>query len=515
MEFSPFNSNILAFSNFSNDNSSVMISSLREEKNGFNFTQMKYREHTKKVNFVNFNPVASNVMCSCSGNGELHVWDYKFLKPIKEYSIKDYPNTISWSPNGATIGISEKSKLFHILDPRIGKIILERQISDIFAAQRFSWIDNSSIAIIGWDIQSNKVLNILDIRKADKFSSSILIDKSNYPSHPFINPELKLIYSVEKEDCYIKVFDYSQGTLEKCLEYRCSEPNIFSVSLNRRYLDKNKLEIDRLVRYTKNKNIYYVSFTYKDIQNLDFDKLYPNEEAGKPQLTSDQWISGQNAELINKKIYKRGPTDNNNKIQSENSFKKNEQNPTNNKKNVDINIIAGQGSYQIRYKNSNLRNEDPKKPYLPKPSIKVDNQEMNVNECTNCNEMKITIKNLEADNKALNNKINESIKEYKNLSENYYKILDDNKEKKSSINELNIINDNHKIELNRIKRQNGELLNSNRNINEEKILKKQEQIKELEKNLQDFESKYKAKKELFNKLLNKIINFMNIIKLIK
>ena len=179
LEFSPFNSNILAFSNFSNDNSSVMISSLREEKNGFYFTQMKYREHTKKVNFVNFNPVASNVMCSCSGNGELHVWDYKFLKPIKEYSIKDYPNTISWSPNGATIGISEKSKLFHILDPRSGKIILERQISDIFAAQRFSWIDNSSIAIIGWDIQSNKVLNILDIRKADTFSSSILIDKSN------------------------------------------------------------------------------------------------------------------------------------------------------------------------------------------------------------------------------------------------------------------------------------------------------------------------------------------------
>ena len=106
MEFSPFNSNILAFSNFSNDNSSVIISSLREEKNRLNFTQMKYRGHTKKVNFVNFNPVASNVMCSCSGNGELHVWDYKFLKPIKEYSIKDYPNTISWSPNGATIGIT-------------------------------------------------------------------------------------------------------------------------------------------------------------------------------------------------------------------------------------------------------------------------------------------------------------------------------------------------------------------------------------------------------------------------
>ena len=102
-------------------------------------------------------------------------------------------------------------------------------------------------------------MSLLDIRKSDNFYSSIIVNKkanqSNI-SNIFVNPELKLIYSVEKDEYNVGVFDYSQGILVKSLDFLCSEPNNFSIALNRRYLDKDRLELDRLIRYTKNKNIF-------------------------------------------------------------------------------------------------------------------------------------------------------------------------------------------------------------------------------------------------------------------
>ena len=306
MEFSPFNSNILAYST---DNNSVVMTSIKEENNSYQFKSMSYKNHNKKVSFINFNPIASNVICSCTTHGELHVWDTAKLRSFVEYNEVKFPNSISWSPNGSVIGISSKDKNFNIYDPRNNNISFTTRISQKFSNDKFAWIDNNSIATIGWDIQSNKILSLLDIRKSDNFYSSIIVNKkanqSNI-SNIFVNPELKLIYSVEKDEYNVGVFDYSQGILVKSLDFRCSEPNNFSISLNRRYLDKDRLELDRLIRYTKNKKIFYVSFTFKNLQNIDFDGvIYPKEELGKPQLTSDQWIAGKNAEILKQKFYVR------------------------------------------------------------------------------------------------------------------------------------------------------------------------------------------------------------------
>ena len=42
------------------------------------------------------------------------------------------------------------------------------------------------------------------------------------------------------------------------------------------------------------------------MQNIDFDGvIYPKEELGKPQLTSDQWIAGKNTEILKQKFYVR------------------------------------------------------------------------------------------------------------------------------------------------------------------------------------------------------------------
>ena len=75
MEFSPFYSNVFSFSN---ENKKIYVAKITKEN------QIKsdfYDCHTNKVYFIDSNPSASNVICSSTSFGEIHIWDsIKFEK---------------------------------------------------------------------------------------------------------------------------------------------------------------------------------------------------------------------------------------------------------------------------------------------------------------------------------------------------------------------------------------------------------------------------------------------------
>ena len=122
LEFSPFDSNILAFSN---DNKSVNLTRINNEENKFGCQTFSYLKHTNEaISFVNFNPIALNIMCSCSLKGELHVWDSNKLENLFECNIQNNPFEISWNPDGSLIGISTKKKNSFIMILEIKKFLL-------------------------------------------------------------------------------------------------------------------------------------------------------------------------------------------------------------------------------------------------------------------------------------------------------------------------------------------------------------------------------------------------------
>ena len=66
MEFSPFENNILCFSN---ENNNIYMTKLIDDgKNAINIEASIYKGHEKKINSLNFNPIALNLMCSCTYN---------------------------------------------------------------------------------------------------------------------------------------------------------------------------------------------------------------------------------------------------------------------------------------------------------------------------------------------------------------------------------------------------------------------------------------------------------------
>ena len=223
MEFSPFDSNLLCFSN---DNSNVFLSKITyKTSNEIELNSKVYKGHEKKVNFINFNPIASNIMVSGTSYGDIHIWESNEFKTYFQFKLLYNPNTLLWSPNGDLLGITTKNKFLTIYDPRNRNAVFQDQISNNSLITKFAWLDNNSVATVSVNSDNKKVLSLLDIRKYNEnnnYFSELEINQYTTLTIPYVNPELKLIYCVGKEESTIKIFDYCTGSLKKNNEFKAS-----------------------------------------------------------------------------------------------------------------------------------------------------------------------------------------------------------------------------------------------------------------------------------------------------
>ena len=198
IEFSPFSSDLLAATY---DDCAVLLYKIPEGGLTENITKevQCYQKHQKKVPLVNFNPIASDVVCSGAFTGEIHVWNALKGETFCELKADDTPTCLSWSPNGVLVGATLKNKFMEIFDPRANKMIFKHQINEAFQSAKFTWVSNETFATTSWNKGGAKQLKLWDIRKVKEDLSSegeltgIQIDTSKTVSTPFTDRESKLI----------------------------------------------------------------------------------------------------------------------------------------------------------------------------------------------------------------------------------------------------------------------------------------------------------------------------------
>ena len=306
LEFSPFSSDLLAASF---DDGAVLLYKIPEGGITENITQevQIYNKHSKKVPFVTFNPIASDVICSAAFNGEIHVWNVIQGETVCELNAEDTPTWVNWSPNGVLIGATTKNKFMRVFDPRNNKEIMKHQINEGFTSAKFAWIDNDTFVTTSWNSSGAKLLKLWDVRKVNEDLTnqevtSVQIDTSKTVTTPYVDRESKLVYTIGKGEAFIHYYDYSEGTFKKGIDYKGSEPSICSVMFERKCLDYNQNEVDRFARFVNSQKVYYISFNIAR-RNPGFDQsLYPPVECGEPALNFEQWKAGENAEPIKKEI---------------------------------------------------------------------------------------------------------------------------------------------------------------------------------------------------------------------
>ena len=307
LEFSPHSSDLLAAAF---DDCMVALYKIPEGGLTQHLTQevQIYQKHMKKVPFVTFNPVASNVLCTGAFLGDIHIWNALTGESYVELKADETPTCVQWNPNGTLIGATTKKKTINIFDPRSNKLIMSHVINEAFQASKFAWLDNEQFVTLGWNKTKAKMMRLFDIRKvkedltAESEVTSIKIDSSPTVTTPYVDRESKLVYVIAKGEALVRTFDYSTGTFIKGIDFSKGEPSISTVMFDRKCLDYNKLEVDRFARYVNSHKVFYVSYTIPR-RNPGYDPtLYPPVECGEPALTYEQWVGGETAEPIKKEI---------------------------------------------------------------------------------------------------------------------------------------------------------------------------------------------------------------------
>ena len=175
LEFSPFNNNILA-SGYSDN--SVLLWNIPKEGLTKVITNQNtiYNKHKNKVNFINFNPIASDVICSSTYQGDIHIWSVEKRDNFIKFKT-DYPTIVSWNQNGNLIGVYTKNNNINIFDPRNREISLQKQISQSSRHSEFVWNDDNLFSTISWPEGGEfKMLQLWDIKKLDKEIDSIVVN---------------------------------------------------------------------------------------------------------------------------------------------------------------------------------------------------------------------------------------------------------------------------------------------------------------------------------------------------
>ena len=90
----------------------------------------------------------------------------------------------------------------------------------------------------------------------DKDVDSIIIDVYKNTFIPFVNRELKLIYTIGKGEKKIHIYNYIEGKFMKLPTFILNNPSNNSVLFNRKCLYNKKLEIDQFAKYSKYKKIF-------------------------------------------------------------------------------------------------------------------------------------------------------------------------------------------------------------------------------------------------------------------
>ena len=522
LEFSPFINNILASAY---DDNSVLLWKLSEGGNNKILNQIQcYKRHKKSVSFVSFNPVVEDLICSATHKGEIHVWNTIKGESYKELDLNKHTTSISWNPNGTLIGAITSFKFINIFDPRNNdNNIYEYQISESQIDSKFVWIDNTSFVSISSKENEGKMLKLWDIRRIQKdinsegeiISKQIDTYKFSSITSPLINRELKLLYIVSNGEKNINIYDCSGGTFTKIKDFISREPSNITIIFNRKGLDYNKFEIDRLANYNKNK-IYYISFK---IPNTEFNEdFFPPIEYGESALTYEQWIKGETSEPIKKKIndflkdkkeIKIKKNNENNKYELENNENNNnnlnKDNVINGKKINDFNEEFNNNKEEILNK-SNGKNEELIDNSLENNEIEQSHENNNNQDILNINN---NFKNYNINEEIISNIEEENIELKKQIEDknNQIKKKDDLiKSQKEQIEQIQVKSYENKLEI--------ENIIIDLDLQKEFELKKNTEKEEYNKVLNEkFEEKMKEiNDKIFNKINEKIdeINENNI-----
>lgn len=301
IKFSPFRTDLLASAS---DDCTVKLWTIPKEglTQDIKTDSQTYLGHKRKVCLIDFHHHTADVIASASVDNTIQVWNMIKAENYASCQINGNPTSLEWNYDGSLIACTDSERFINVFDPRSNKVILNQKVTDGRSA-KFVWSSENTLAYVGINKANEREFKNFDIRKTeDNELFRIKIDEQVNILTPYFDRESKLLYTIGKGEANVNVFDFNDNIPKRCLNFTSKNAASSFAMIDRKNVDFNKNEVDKMAKWTVGGEIYYVSFYVLRRENQYVPDLFPHIPTPYPSMSFEEWKSGENKPLSRKEI---------------------------------------------------------------------------------------------------------------------------------------------------------------------------------------------------------------------
>jgi WD40 repeat protein len=303
MDFHPFNQQLLATGSA---DATVKLWDIPETMTENLTKPLVTLEHSKRIVFTQFHPTASNILAVADFNKQLKIWDIsKSDEALYEGEYKKSITDVKWNYDGSMLGTTSKDAAIRVFDPRAGiekaAIIFKDTHKGTKPAKILFVNSFNRIYSFGGTKSQSRQCKVWDLRSGggSKPMKKLNIDSASGAMLPFYDRSTNLIFIGGKGESQVRVMeafkDEPFAMIHNCYRFNGSAMGYCVVP--KRILDTKISENCRLLRL-KSDSVEALRFRIPR-KSASFQKdLYPDDIAGVPSMTAEEWAGGMNKDPV-------------------------------------------------------------------------------------------------------------------------------------------------------------------------------------------------------------------------
>jgi len=266
----------------------------------------RLKGHSKKVTFTSFHPTSENVLATVSADKTVKLWDIE--KGEAAITLKNHKNVIQdikWNENGSQIFTSCKDKFCRLFDPRTPDVVQKFKAHLSVRAAKGCYLDCwNKMVTTGFNKTAQRELKMWDTRKLGKkplrreqlaAGGGIIM--------PHFDRATKLLYLPGKGDGNIPIWEMVKDSphLYQATNFSTKVSATGICVAPKSCVDVLACETTRMVKLSKENGVGRVAEFKFIIPRKDEcfqDDLFPDDYAGKPAQSADDFFDGSDVAPI-------------------------------------------------------------------------------------------------------------------------------------------------------------------------------------------------------------------------
>lgn len=267
---------------------------------------VRLKGHSKKVTFTNFHPTAANVLATVSADKTIRLWDIE--KGAVVVTLKGQHSSIiqdlKWNWDGSQLFTSCKDKYCRVFDPRTPETVIKFKAHLSVRAAKGTYLNCwNKMITTGFSKSARRELKFWDARNPKKSIAHDTLGQGGGVIMPHFDRATKLLYLTGKGDGNIRIYELVKDNphFYAASNFMTKVSATGICAAPKSSVDVLSCETTRFIKLSKENGVGRVAefkFVIPRKDECFQEDLFPDDYAGKPAQSADEYFDGGDVQPI-------------------------------------------------------------------------------------------------------------------------------------------------------------------------------------------------------------------------